>query len=138
MPVVINTNTASTVAANSLGSTNLMLQKSLSRLSSGNRIVSSADDAGGLAVSMKLSAAIRRTDATSTNVSNAQSFLQTMDGGLQTAGNILSRMSELTTLAQDVTKSTTDVAAYALEFTSLQTSLTDLASSKFNGVNLFD
>lgn len=138
MPVVINTNSASTVAANSLGSTNTMLQKSLSRLSSGNRIVSSADDAGGLAVSMKLSAAIRRTDATSTNVSNAQSFLQTMDGGLQTAGNILSRMSELTTLAQDVTKSSSDIAAYGLEFTSLQTSLTDLASSKFNGVNLFD
>jgi flagellin len=138
MPVIINTNTAATSAASSLGTTNTKLQKSLSRLSSGNRIVSSAEDAGGLAVSMKLTAAIKRTDATSSNVSNAQSFLQTMDGGLQTAGNILGRMSELTTLAQDVTKSTSDVSAYALEFTSLQTALTDLAGSKFNGVNLFD
>jgi flagellin len=138
MPVIINTNTAATAAASSLGVTNTMLQKSLSRLSSGNRIVSSADDAGGLAVSMKLTAAIKRTDATSSNVSNAQSFLQTMDGGLQTAGNILGRMSELTTLAQDVTKSTSDVSAYGLEFASLQTALTDLAGSKVNGVNLFD
>jgi flagellin len=138
MSLSINTNSAASAAASNLGTTNASLQKSLTRLSSGSRIVSSADDAGGLAVSLKLSAAIRRTDATANNVGNAQSFLQTMDGGLKTAGKILDRMSELTTLAQDVTKSTTDVAAYGLEFTSLQTALTDLATSTFNGVDLFD
>jgi flagellin len=138
MSLSINTNSAATAAASNLGATNVNLQKSLSRLSSGSRIVNSADDAGGLAVSTKLSAAIRRTDATNTNVANAQSFLQTMDGGLKTASKMLDRMSELATLAQDVTKSATDVAAYGLEFSSLQTSLTDLATSKFNGVNLFD
>ena len=57
MSVVINTNYSATVAANNLAVSNSMLQKSLNRLSSGSKIVSPADDAGGLAVSMKLSAA---------------------------------------------------------------------------------
>jgi hypothetical protein len=63
MSVVINTNYAATIASNNLSAANSSLQKSLNRLSSGSRIVSPADDAGGLAVSMKLSAggeALRR------------------------------------------------------------------------------
>ena len=137
MPVIINTNSAATAAASNLGVTNTNLQKSLSRLSSGNRIVNPADDAGGLGVSMRMSAAIKRTDAANTNVSNAQSFLQTQDGGLQTASDILSRISELKTLSTDVTKSTTDVANYDSEFTALKGELTNITSAQFNGVNLF-
>jgi flagellin len=137
MPVIINTNSAATAAASNLGMTNVNLQKSLSRLSSGNRIVNPADDAGGLGVSMKLSAIVRRTDAASTNVANAQSFLQTQDGGLQTAGDILSRVAELKTLSTDVTKSTTDKDNYNSEFTALQAELTNLAGSKFNGISLY-
>ena len=63
MSVVINTNFAATVAANNLAASNGMLQKSLNRLSSGSKIVNPADDAGGLAVSMKLSAAAKRSGA---------------------------------------------------------------------------
>ena len=74
MSLVINTNVAASTAAVNLNSSNSMLQKSLARLSSGSKITSPADDAGGLAVSMRLTAAINRTDATSTNVSNAVSF----------------------------------------------------------------
>ena len=81
MSLVINTNVAASVAAKNLNSSNAMLQKSLARLSSGSKITSPADDAGGLAVSMRMEAAIRRTDAASTNVANATSFLQTQDGG---------------------------------------------------------
>ena len=105
MGLVINTNTAATSASANLNASNAMLQKSLSRLSSGNKIVSPADDAGGLAVSMKLTAAIRRNDAVHTNVSNAVSFLQTQDGAMKTASKMLDRMSELRTLYDDVTKS---------------------------------
>lgn len=137
MSLYINTNTSATQAAANLGSSNAMLQKSLARLSSGSRIVSTADDAGGLAVSMRLSAAINRTDATSTNVSNAVSFLQTQDGSLGTAAKVLDRISELKTLSTDVTKSATDVANYELEFDALKSQLTSLASGTFNGVSLF-
>lgn len=138
MSVVINTNTSATVAYGNLATSNSMMQKSLNRLSSGYKIVQPSDDAGGLAVSMKLSAAIKRTAAASTNVANAQSFLTVQDGALKTAGNILERISELKTLAQDVTKGDTDKANYNQEFTALKAQLTSLAAEQFNGVSVFN
>jgi len=137
MSVVINTNSAATSAAYNLSNTNVNLQRSLNRLSSGSRINSSADDAGGLAVSMKMSASIRRTEATSANVGNALSFLQTQDGVMKTADKILNRMSELATLAQDVTKATTDLDLYNTELSVLKNQLNLMLSEKFNGISLF-
>jgi flagellin len=137
MSVVINTNSAATSAAYNLSNTNVNLQRSLNRLSSGSRINSSADDAGGLAVSMKMSASIRRTDATLANVNNSVSFLQTQDGVLKTADKVLNRMSELATLAQDVTKSTDDLALYNTELTQLKGQLNLMLDEKFNGISLF-
>lgn len=137
MSVVINTNFAATVAANNLATSNASLQKSLNRLSSGSKIVTPADDAGGLAVSMKLSAAARRQGAVNTNIGNAISFLQTQDGVLKVAGKVLDRIGELRTLYNDPTKSTSDKANYDSEFSELQTQLTDLVTEQFNSVDLF-
>jgi len=135
--ISINTNTAATSAAYNLSNTNVNLQRSLNRLSSGSRINSSMDDAGGLAVSMKLSASIRRTEATQANVNNALSYLETQDGVLKTAEKVVSRMSELIQLAADVTKSTTDTALYGTEYKSLQSQLGSMLGEQFNGINLF-
>ena len=137
MSVVINTNTAASLASYNLSSTNVNLQRSLQRLSSGSRINSSFDDAGGLAVSMKMSASIRRPEATQANVGNAIALLQTQDGVMKSADKVLSRMSELATLAQDVTKSTSDLALYSTELTQLKGQLNLMLSEKFNGINLF-
>jgi flagellin len=137
MSVVINTNYSATVASNNLASSNAMLQKSLNRLSSGSKIVSPADDAGGLAVSMKLSAAAKRQGAVASNIGNAQSFLQTQDGAMKITGKVLERMSELKTLYNDPTKNSTDLSNYDSEFVSLQSQLTALTNEKFNGVSLF-
>ena len=137
MSVVINTNSAATSAAYNLSNTNVNLQKSLNRLSSGYRINNSSDDAGGLAVSMKMSAAIRRTDATSANVGNAISFLQTQDGVMKTADKVLNRLSELATLSLDVTKTTDDRALYNREFSALKDQLVAMEDEAFNGISLF-
>jgi flagellin len=135
--ISLNTNTASMSAAYNLSNTNVNLQRSLNRLSSGSRINSSFDDAGGLAVSMKLSASIRRTEATQANVNNALSYLETQDGVLKTAEKVVSRMSELIQLGADVTKSTTDTALYKTEYKSLQGQLVSMLKEEFNGVSLF-
>jgi flagellin len=137
MSVVINTNYSATIAANNLASSNAQLQNSLNRLSSGSKIVSPADDAGGLAVSMKLSAAAKRQGAVSQNIGNSVSYLQTQDGALKIAGKVLDRISELETLYGDPTKNSSDKANYDSEFTALQSQLTALTSEKFNGVSLF-
>jgi len=57
-----------------------MLAKSLARLSSGSKITSPADDAAGLAVSMRFDAEINRTQAATNNIADALSFSQTQDG----------------------------------------------------------
>ena len=137
MSVVINTNYSATVAANNLASSSAMLQKSLNRLSSGSKIINPSDDAGGLAVSMKLSAAAKRQGAVESNIGNATSLLQTQDGALKIAGKVLDRMSELKTLYADPTKNSSDLANYDSEFTALQSQLTSLSTEKFNGVALF-
>jgi flagellin len=137
MSVVINSNFAATVASNNLASSNQALQKSLNRLSSGSKIVSPADDAGGLAVSMKLSATAKRQGAVNNNLGNAVSFLQTQDGSLKVASKVLERISELKMLNDDVTKSTSDKANYNTEFVALQNQLTAITSESFNGVAVF-
>jgi flagellin len=135
--ISINTNSAASAAAYNLGNINTSLQKSLQRLSSGSRINSSYDDAGGLAVSMKLSAAIRRTEATQSNVNNSMAFLETQDGVLKSADKLVARMSELAQLANDVTKSTSDLALYQTEVNTLKSQLSSMMSETFNGVSLF-
>jgi flagellin-like hook-associated protein FlgL len=137
MPVVINTNTAATMASNNLASSSAALQKSLNRLSSGSKIVSPEDDAGGLAVSMKLGATAHRQAAVASNIANSNSYLQTQDGALKVVGSVLNRIGELKTLSLDPTKNASDIANYDAEFTQLRTQLTSLGSETFNGIALF-
>ena len=112
MSLTINTNAAAVTASYNLSRNNAALQKSLSRLSSGKRIVNTPDDAGGLAVSMKLSASVNRLQGVANNIQNAISYLDVQDGVLQGAASILSRMAELKTLNQDVLKNSSDIANY--------------------------
>ena len=137
MSVVINTNHVATIAANNLAESNTSLQRSLNRLSSGSKIVSPADDAGGLAVSTKMSAAAKRQGAVNNNVGNAVSFLQTQDGALKVSSKILDRMSELVTLYNDTTKNTTDKGNYVTEFKELSKQLESITKETFNGISLF-
>ena len=137
MSVSINTNYAASAASNNLVLSNSMLQRSLNRLSSGSRIVSPADDAGGTAVAMRLSATAKRSGSAATNINNAVSLLQNQDGALKVGGKILERMAELQSLWNDATKNADDKALYDIEFATLQDQLTSLSEEKFNGVNIF-
>ena len=137
MAITINTNMAASRASYQLSKNNSALQKSLNRLSSGSRITKPADDAGGLAVAMKLKGSINRLKGVEANVGNAISFLQVQDGILESSGKILDRMAELKALSQDVLKNTSDIANYNSEFRNLQVQLHQMAATKFNGVSLF-
>jgi flagellin len=82
MSLSINTNSAAIGAAYNLNQSNAKLQQALAELSSGSKIVNPSDDAGGLAVSIRMNSTISDTNAASSNVANGQSFLQTQDGSL--------------------------------------------------------
>ncbi len=135
--MIINTNTTAVRAARLLSESSTKLGESLARLSSGSKIVNASDDAAGLAQVLKLDAQLKRTDAASANVGNAVSFSQTQDGFLQKVQTALERMSELTVLSQDVTKSNTDRSNYSVEFEQLQNYISDIGNKDFNGVTLF-
>ena len=120
-----------------LSKNNDALQRSLDRLSSGKKITQPADDAGGLAVSMKMQGSIDTLKGAANNVSNAISFLQVQDGILESAGQIAGRISELKGLTMDVLKSTSDIGTYRSEIQDLASQLNDLKASEFNGVALF-
>ena len=137
MPIVVNTNSAATTASFNLSKSNEALRKSLGRLSSGKRITSPADDAGGLAVALKLASKTNRTTGVIQNVQNALSYLQVQDSSLQTVGKVLDRMAELRTMAQDVTKNSSDIENYSKEFVELQSQLKQIKNETFNGISLF-
>ena len=137
MSVIINTNTAASIATSNLSAANAMLQKSLNRLSSGSKIVNASDDAGGVAVAARLSAAAKRTGVVSANIGNALSFLQQQDSALKTVGKIMERMSELQALYADGTKSSNDTALYDTEFTALKDSLTAMVDDEVNTKLIF-
>ena len=137
MPLTINTNSAASAANYYLSRNQSALQKSLTKLSSGSRIIQPVDDAGGLAVSMKLESSIVRLSGAKKNVQNATSFLEVQDGVLASAGKILNRMIELKGLSDDVMKNASDSENYNREFKDLQMQIYDMATLKFNGVSMF-
>ncbi len=120
-----------------LSKNNDALQKSLDRLSSGKRITQPSDDAGGLAVAMKMQGSIDGLRGAANNVANALSFLQVQDGILDSAGKIVARMGELQSLSTDVLKNDGDIDNYETEFNDLRSQLYSLTKSQFNGVYLF-
>lgn len=136
--MVINTNTSAQSSARMLSESSTALSKSLARLSSGSKLISPEDDAAGLAVSMRFDAQVNRIGAASSNVNNAISLAQTQDGFLKKVSKALDRMSELSILSLDVTKTDADRALYDSEFQALGTYINDLATKDFNGVTLFD
>jgi len=135
--MVINTNPAAARGARFLADATDNLQKSLARLSSGTKIVDPQDDAAGMAVSSRMDAQINRTQATRSNIGNAISLKQTQDGYLSKVGKALDRMSELATLAQDQTKTGTDLALYNKEYETLYSYIDNIDDQLFNGVALF-
>jgi flagellin len=137
MPITVNTNAAASAANYHLSRNQSALQKSLTRLASGSRIVHPVDDAGGLAVSMKLKSSVVRISGAQKNVQNATSFLEVQDGVLDSVGKILNRMVELKGLSDDVMKNSSDIQNYNREFQDLQQQVYDMAAVKFNGVSLF-
>lgn len=135
--MVINTNISALNSARLLGVSSTALSKSLARLTSGSRIISPEDDPGGLGESIRFTSQITRNNAAITAVDNAVSFSQTQDGFLVKVQDSLDRMSELSVLAQDATKTNGDLSNYTSEFTQLQAYISDITNKTFNGISLF-
>ncbi len=136
---VINTNISSTIGQNALTKNSRVLQSAMESLSTGSRINKSSDDAAGLSIRENMTSQIRGLNAAVRNANDAISMLQTADGALNEVSDMLQRMRELGTLAQNDTYSTAQRVALNDEFSALQSEIERVAeNTQWNGMNLLD
>jgi flagellin len=123
-----------------MSATKTKMDKSLERIASGKRLLSAADDPGGLAVAMKLKSQISSYDAQKDSVENAKSYVESQSTALQTTSSIVQEMRTL--------KSNWDIAdaagdtdlknSYQRQFEDLQGQLNSIKGETLNGRKLFD
>lgn len=137
MSLSVNTNVTSMTAQNSLSKTQAALSTSFARLSSGLRINSAADDAGGLGVAKSMNAQVRSYAVAERNTNDAISMLQTADGGAEQIHGLLTRMRELAVQSANGSYSSNDRINIEAEFKQGQDEISRVAQSvQFNGKNL--
>jgi flagellin len=110
-------------------------ESSISKLSSGSRIVKASDDAASLAISNKLRADIATLNQASRNASQGASLLQVAGGGISQIGDILTRMKTLSTQVVNGTLSASERQFAQQEFGQLITQVGETAKqTKVNGI----
>jgi len=133
----LHTNSAALSAENAISQTQMSLSTSQTRLSTGLRINSSADDAAGLQIATRLKAQTSGMAVAMRNTQNSISMMQTADGALSETSNILSRMKDLATQAADGSASSDDQTAMQSEYDSLAKQLGNIMSNTtFGGTKL--
>jgi len=136
----INSDVMALSALNALRKNQSLMQKAMTRLTTGLRINSAADDPSGLTISERMRAQIRGLKQAQNNVQDATSFLQTGEGALQQTTDILQRMRELVIKAQNTGVLTdNDRASIATELSSLRDEIDRIAATTtFNGKNILN
>lgn len=139
MGLRINTNVTSLAAQRTLGANNAEQASTLGKLSSGTRIVKAADDAAGLAISEKLRAQIRGVNQAERNANDGISMIQTAEGGLNEASNILVRLRELAVQSSSDTVGESERKFTDLEYQNLKQELERISQvTEFNGKKLLN
>ena len=134
MGIVVNTNIPSIAASRHLYETRADLQVAMERLASGKRINSAADDAAGMSVVSRMKAQISGLNQAVRNANDGISLVNTYDGAATEVTDILVRMRELATLAQNGTYSSADRTNAGQEYTALIAEITRIANkTTWNG-----
>lgn len=135
--MIINHNISAINSNRQLKLSNLYLDKSMEKLSSGLRINRAGDDASGLAVSEKMRSQIRGLIQAERNTQNGISFIQTAEGYLQETQDIIQRLRELAVQASNGIYSNEDRMMISVEVSQLVDEVDRVAShAQFNGMNI--
>ena len=116
MALYLQTNNAATVAEMYFNKSQAQIQSSFTKLSSGYRINSAADDAAGLGIAKSLNAQVQSYSVASQNAADAVSMVQTADGSADQISSLLTRMRELSVEAQNGTMSANDQTNLGTEY----------------------
>lgn len=135
--MVINSNMSALYASRIEGINTQSLQKSMEKLSSGEKINRAGDDSAGLAVSEKMRSQIRGLNKASENAQNAVSFIQTTEGYLQETTDVLQRIRELAVQSSNGIYSDEDRMQIQVEVSQLVSEVDRIANSaEFNGFKM--
>ncbi len=136
---VISTNLAANSAVRYLNANSADQTASLSKLASGSRIVSAADDASGLAISTRISSDVTALTQAATNASHGTSILQTADGGASNISDMLQRMKALASQSASGTVTDSERTYINAEFAQLVEEIDGISeSTRYNGESLLD
>lgn len=137
MGLRIKSNVESLIAQRRLTENRRALGESLEKMSSGQRINRSADDAAGLAVSESIRARTKSLDVAKRNANDGISYLQVAEGGLNETTNIIVRMRELAAQAASDTVGNRERTFLDKEFQQLRQEVARIVdSTEFNGSKL--
>lgn len=137
--ISVRTNVGSLVAQSNLDRNASSLAKSLSRLSSGLRVQTAADDAAGLAISEDFKAKIRGLGQAKRNANDGVSLSQVADGALKEVSGLLNRMRELAVQSRNGTVNEDQRGFLNDEFQQLKDEMDRIvATTEFNGIQLLD
>ncbi|MFY9115409.1 MAG: flagellin [Dethiobacteria bacterium] len=135
----INTNVSALNAYRNLYDTDMRLNKSLERLSSGLRVNRAADDAAGLAISEKMRGQISGLNQAVRNAQDGVSLIQTAEGALNETHAILIRMRTLAVQCANDTNTDEDRALAQLEIDQLILEIDRISTdTEFNTMPLLD
>jgi flagellin len=135
--MVINHNMSAMYAQRQTGVVESSLQRSIEKLSSGQRINRAGDDASGLAVSEKMRSQIRGLNQAGQNIQNGVSFIQATEGYLTETTDIIQRLRELSIQASNGIYSAEDRMQIQVEVSQLVDEVNRIAShAQFNGMNI--
>jgi flagellin len=137
--MIINHNLNAMNAHRNLVFNNTQQGKSSEKLSSGYRINRAADDAAGLSISEKMRSQIKAMNQGMRNAQDGISAVQSAEGAMNEVSDMLTRMKELATQAQNATYNTDDRAAMDAEYSQLKQAIDSIANNTtFNGITLLD
>ena len=137
--ISINTNYGGLFAAKAAQDSQRVIDNAMTKLSTGKRINASKDDSAGQAIAMRLEGEVRGLAIASRNASDGQALIDTAEGALREAHNVLIRMRELAVQAQNGTLQTTDKTALGIEFDALEAEITRISdNTTWGGIKILD
>ena len=117
--------------------TDVLLSKSMEKLSSGLRVNRASDDAAGLSISENLRAQIRGLAQAERNAQDGISLINTAEGAMNEVHSILQRMRELAVQSSNGTLTSSDRSSVNEEFQALVSEIDNITSyTAFNGMSL--
>ncbi|MFM0636649.1 flagellin [Paraburkholderia metrosideri] len=135
----INSNINSLVAQQNLNGSQSALSQAITRLSSGKRINSAADDAAGLAISTRMQTQINGLNQGVSNANDGVSMIQTASSALSSLTSSLQRIRQLAVQASTGSLSSSDQAALQQEVAAQISEVNRIASqTTYNGTNILD